>query len=69
MTTKLVLIRHLEGHVPVAMAIIEPSDDPDVDDQESYMKSKAEDIRIEFQKKFVEFKQAKFYTNLLDVND
>lgn len=57
----LAIIRHLPPYQPILHAVVMESSDPEVDDQESYMRCKAQEIMDEFKRQFVEFSTAEFY--------
>jgi hypothetical protein len=57
----LAIIRHLPNCQPVLHGVVQESNDPEVDDQQHYMESRANDIVENFKKRFVEFNAATFY--------
>ncbi len=66
MATVMVVVRQLnENTAPIASAVIaEPT--TYVDDVDHYFKSKANEHIDELKSKFCEFKEAKFYTYIID---
>lgn len=66
---KAVLVRHMPNCLPVAMAIIEPSKDPKVTDQDEYMRTVSFDLQDKFMIDFPEFRGAAFYTYILEEKD
>jgi len=67
---KAVVVRHLCGenvsHRPVVCFVIEQLDDSSVDFQTSYMTEKAVEKIEKFLKTAVEFKQAKWYLDIIE---
>lgn len=61
-----VVIRHLQDNRPVVSAIINQSDDKEVDDQVHYLMSKAKEHVHTFIKEFVEFSKAVWYIDICD---
>jgi hypothetical protein len=62
-----VVIRHLKNNRPAVLCVIqEPS--YDVISLETYFEYRAKDAITEFKQKFVEFKDADFYVDVIDVN-
>lgn len=64
---RLVLIRQLHGSEPQVSAVFDPSDDPEVEDQEHYMKACADDHIKDFIRQFPEFLHAKFYKRFVEI--
>ena len=61
-----VVIRQLRGSRPVTSAVIQSTNDPDVDDQEHYLKSEAESCIRRLKEDYIEFQAAEFYIDILD---
>lgn len=61
-----VVIRQLHRHRPVVSAVIQQSNDKDVDDQVHYLLSKAEEHMQEFKTTFVEFGRANWYVDIVE---
>lgn len=57
----LAIIRHLPNCQPVLHGVVQESNNLDVDDEQHYMKNRADSVVEEFKKKFVEFNAATFY--------
>ena len=55
------IIRHLPNCQPVLHGVVQESNNLDVDDEQHYMKNRADSVVEEFKKKFVEFNAATFY--------
>jgi len=61
-----VVIRHLKNNRPAVLCVIqEPS--YDIISLESYFKDTAKGLILEFKQKFVEFQDADFYVDIVDV--
>lgn len=61
-----IVIRHLPNNRPVTLAVIaEPKHT--VNDLEHFFNSQAEEIIDKFKEKFVEFKNANFYTDIKEI--
>lgn len=61
-----VVIRQLHRHRPVVSAVIQQSNDKDVDDQVHYLLSKTEEHMQEFKTTFVEFGRANWYVDIVE---
>lgn len=61
-----VVIRQIFGKRPVTHCVILGSTDPDVTDQEHYLRSIAKERIDTFRKQFVEFQDADFYIDIID---
>ena len=61
-----VVIRQSQHNRPVVSAIINKSEDKDVDDQIHYLLSKGEEHMVEFKNTFVEFKRANWYIDITE---
>lgn len=61
-----VVIRQLHRHRPIVSAVIQQSNDKDVDDQIHYLLSKGEEHMQEFKNTFVEFKRANWYIDVTE---
>lgn len=61
-----VVIRQILGKRPVTLCVIPESTDPDVANQEHYLRSIAEEKIDTFKKQFVEFQDANFYIDIID---
>lgn len=61
-----VVIRVLGNSRPVTSSIIHQSEDKEVDDQIHYLISKGKEHIQEFTSKFVEFKRATWYIDVID---
>ena len=65
MAKQAVLIRHLLSHRPVTQAVIDESDDRGVDYMEGYFTDRAESLIRNFVEQFPEFKEARWYLDIL----
>jgi len=62
-----VVIRHLKPMRPVTLCVITEIKDPEIIDMDHYLTSKAEEKIKEFKKAFVEFNDAEFYIDIVDL--
>lgn len=63
---KAVVIRHMDNSRPVTSAVIEESTDFNIDDMDHYLFSEARDHIRRFINNFPEFKNAKWYIDILN---
>lgn len=64
----MVVVRRLPGNDPVAMGVILPNNYSEIDDQEGYMREKAEELIADFKRQFVEFRTAEFFINITETH-